>query len=57
MDRVRLLKTVGISIPTLAVLVCMCLMTKYLICTIVVFCAVVIGIIVAVVMVIYELLE
>lgn len=57
MDWVRLLKAVGISIPILAVLVCMCLMTKYLICTIVVFCAVMIGIIVAVVMVIYELLE
>ncbi len=57
MDWVRLLKAVGISVPILALLVCMCFMTKYLICTIVVFCAVVTGIIAAVVMTIYEILE
>ena len=57
MDWVRLLKAVGISVPILVLLVCMCFMTKYLICKIVVFCAFVIGIIAAVVMVIYEILE
>ena len=57
MDWVRLLKAVGISVPILALLVCMCFMKKYLICTIVVFCAVVTGIIAAVVMTIYEILE
>ena len=57
MDWVRLLKAIGISVPILAVLVCMCLMTKYLICMIVVFCGTMILIIAAVVMVIYEILE
>ena len=57
MDWIRLLKAIGISVPILTLLVCMCLMTKYLICMIVVFCGFVIGIIAAVIMVIYEILE